>query len=46
MNTYPKPFAAILTLLLAAAAGYLYSGVHGAIVGLLLAGAAISWKYA
>ncbi len=42
----PKPFSAILTLILAAAAGYVHGGAHGALIGCLLAGAAICWRYA
>ena len=42
----PQFFAAALTLILAGLAGYLIAGTHGAIIGAVLAGAAISWKYA
>jgi len=43
--TYPKRCAAAITLILAAAAGYLTGGAHGALLGLLISGAAICWRY-
>jgi hypothetical protein len=42
----PKTLSILATLALAAGAGWLTGGLHGACVYLLLAGAAICWKTA
>ena len=46
MTNSPKIFAVVLTLIFSAAAGYVISGQHGAVIGFLVGAAGICWKYA
>lgn len=46
LTMHEKAIAIIATLALAGFAGYLHAGTRGALFGVILAAAAVCWKYA